>query len=112
MNRYLERAENYTRLWMLTLILELPPNEIQQWQPLVVITGVGIVSMLNSSRKVIYFFFLRKRNQLNLQLYFKCKRKCTCRETEITKEVWEQINALYFFSERRSRKKTMFRCKY
>jgi uncharacterized alpha-E superfamily protein len=45
MNRYLERAENYARLWMLTLIYHgITTNEIQQWQPLVVITGVGCIN--------------------------------------------------------------------
>jgi uncharacterized alpha-E superfamily protein len=41
MNRHLERAENYARFMDVNfnLSLELPPNEIQQWQPLVIITG-------------------------------------------------------------------------
>jgi uncharacterized alpha-E superfamily protein len=36
MNRHLERAENYARFMDVNfnLSLELPPNEIQQWQPL------------------------------------------------------------------------------
>jgi uncharacterized alpha-E superfamily protein len=29
-------------------------------------------------------------------LHIKCERKCRAIRPEITKEVWEQINALYF----------------
>jgi hypothetical protein len=76
--------------------LELPPNEIQQWQPLVVITGVGIVSSLNSKVEKSSIFCLRKEIKLNLQLYFKCKRKCTCRETEITKKCGSKLMPFIF----------------
>jgi uncharacterized alpha-E superfamily protein len=39
MNRYLERAENYARFIDVNfnLSLELPPNELQQWQPLLLL---------------------------------------------------------------------------
>jgi uncharacterized alpha-E superfamily protein len=40
MNRHLERAENYARFMDVNFNLSLElPNEIQQWQPLVIITG-------------------------------------------------------------------------
>jgi uncharacterized alpha-E superfamily protein len=41
MNRYLERAKIMRFIDVnFNLSLELPPNELQQWQPLV-ITGIG-----------------------------------------------------------------------
>jgi uncharacterized alpha-E superfamily protein len=47
MNRHLERAENYARFMDVNfnLSLELPPNEIQQWQPLDYYRRLGIVSV-------------------------------------------------------------------
>lgn len=103
MNRYLERAENYARFMDVNfnLSLELPPNEIQQWQPLVVITGDWeLYQTLNSKvekDKVIYFLAFEERNPNSI---FNCillaRENARAVRTEITKEVWEQINALYF----------------
>jgi uncharacterized alpha-E superfamily protein len=46
MNRHLERAENYARFMDVNnLSLELPPNEIQQWQPLDYYRRLGTVSV-------------------------------------------------------------------
>jgi uncharacterized alpha-E superfamily protein len=40
MNRHLERAENYARFMDVNFNLSgITSNEIQQWQPLVIITG-------------------------------------------------------------------------
>jgi uncharacterized alpha-E superfamily protein len=82
-NRHLERAENYARFMDVNfnLSLELPPNEIQQWQPLVIITGDWeLYQSLNSKveNKVIYFLAFEERNPNSIYNCFKCKRKCTC----------------------------------
>jgi uncharacterized alpha-E superfamily protein len=69
MNRYLERAENYARFIDVNfnLSLELPPNELQQWQPLVL--GLGLYDSLNSVvEKVRLFTFSFRRTQSKLYL--------------------------------------------
>jgi uncharacterized alpha-E superfamily protein len=103
MNRYLERAENYARFMDVNfnLSLELPPNEIQQWQPLVVITGDWeLYQSLNSKvekTKVIYFLAFEERNPNSIyNCILNARENARAVRTEITKEVWEQINALYF----------------
>ncbi|AWG22732.1 hypothetical protein FFWV33_14955 [Flavobacterium faecale] len=103
MNRYLERAENYARFLDVNfnLSLELPPNEIQQWQPLVVITGDwDLYQKLNTvveKNKVIYFLAFEEKNPNSIfSCIFRARENARAVRTEITKEVWEQINALYF----------------
>jgi uncharacterized alpha-E superfamily protein len=103
MNRHLERAENYARFMDVNfnLSLELPPNEIQQWQPLVIITGDWeLYQSLNSKvekNKVIYFLAFEERNPNSIyNCILNARENARAVRTEITKEVWEQINALYF----------------
>jgi uncharacterized alpha-E superfamily protein len=65
MNRHLERAENYARFMDVNFNLSLNSNEIQQWQPLVIITGDWeLYQSLNSKveNKVIYFLAFEERN--------------------------------------------------
>jgi uncharacterized alpha-E superfamily protein len=54
MNRHLERAENYARFMDVNfnLSLELPPNEIQQWQPLDYYRRLGTVSLNSKVEKI------------------------------------------------------------
>jgi uncharacterized alpha-E superfamily protein len=53
MNRHLERAENYGFMDVnFNLSLELPPNEIQQWQPLIIQAIGNCISHLIESRKI------------------------------------------------------------
>jgi len=103
MNRYLERAENYARFMDVNynLSLDLPPNEEQQWKPLVVITGdwhlyESLYTNVEKS-KVIYFLGFDEQNPNSI---FNCiknaRENARAVRTEITKEVWEQINSLYY----------------
>lgn len=103
MNRYLERAENYARFIdaNYNLSLDLPPNEEQQWKPLVVITGDWeLYQSLNSKvekTKVIFFLAFDDRNPNSIyNCIINVRENARAIRTEITKEVWEQINALYF----------------
>lgn len=103
MNRYLERAENYARFMDVNynLSLELPPNEEQQWKPLVVITGDWeLYQSLNSKvekSKVIYFLGFDEQNPNSIyNCIMNARENARAIRTEITKEVWEQINALYY----------------
>ena len=103
MNRYLERAENYARFMEVNynLSLDLPPNEEEQWKPLVVITGDW--ELYNSlypkveKNKVIYFLAFEESNPNSIyNCILNVRENARAIRTEITKEVWEQMNALYY----------------
>ena len=103
MNRYLERAENYARFMDVNynLSLELPPNEEEQWKPLIVITGDwDKYESLNDTvekSKVIYFLVFDEENPNSIyNCITNARENARAIRTEITKEVWEQINALYY----------------
>ncbi len=103
MNRYLERAENYARFMDVNynLSLDLPPNEEQQWKPLVVTTGDWeVYQSLNDTvekSKVIYFLAFDEENPNSIyNCIINARENARAIRTEITKEVWEQINALYY----------------
>jgi len=104
MNRYIERAENYARFMDVNfnLSLESAPDAVQQWKPLVMITGDwGLYESLHENvekEKVIYFLGFDPENPNSV-----FSSICNARENarairpELTKEVWEQINSLYYF---------------
>ncbi|AIY14575.1 alpha-E domain-containing protein [Cellulophaga baltica] len=103
MNRYLERAENYARFMDVNynLSLEMPPDEEQQWKPIVVITGDWeLYKSLNtkvSKSKVIYFLaFDEKKPNSIYNCILKARENARAIRPEITKEFWEQINALNY----------------
>jgi uncharacterized alpha-E superfamily protein len=103
MNRYLERAENYARFMDVNfnLSLDLPPNEEEQWKPLVVITGDwelydSLYPKVEKS-KVIYFLTFDENNPNSIyNCIINARENARAVRTEITKEVWEQINALFY----------------
>lgn len=103
MNRYLERAENYARFMDVNynLSLDLPPNEEQQWKPLVAITGdLGLYESLYpkiEKNKVVYFLVFDAQNQNSIySCIINARENARAVRTEITKEVWEQINSIYY----------------
>ena len=103
MNRYIERAENYARFMDVSfnLSLELPPDASEQWRPLVVTTGdwnmyESLYSKANKT-KVIYFLGFDENNQNSIyNCIVKTRENARTIRPEITKEVCEQINFLYF----------------
>ncbi|MFT3738642.1 MAG: alpha-E domain-containing protein [Breznakibacter sp.] len=112
MNRYIERAENYARFIDVhyNLSLELTPELSDQWKALVITTGdwnlyQSLYEKTDKS-KVIYFLGFDPNN---LNSIYNCI--VTARENartirpEITKEVWEQVNALYYFVKNGAQKK-------
>ncbi|MBJ6369264.1 alpha-E domain-containing protein [Snuella sedimenti] len=112
MNRYLERAENYARFMDVNfnLSLELPPNEEEQWKPLVVITGDWpLYESLHTKaekNKIIYFMAFEEQNPNSIyNCIVNARENARSVRTEITKEVWEQINALYYLVKAGSEKK-------
>jgi uncharacterized alpha-E superfamily protein len=114
MNRYLERAENYARFMDVNynLSLELPPNEEEQWKPLVIITGDWpLYESLHEKAekdKVIYFMAFEEQNPNSIyNCIVNARENARAVRTEITKEVWEQINALYYLVKSDSEKKRL-----
>ena len=104
MNRYIERAENYARFMDVhfNLSLESPPDAEEQWKPLVIITGdwplyQKLYKKVNKSR-VIYFLGFEPKNPNSIySCITNARENARSIRPEITKEVWEQINSIYFF---------------
>ena len=103
MNRYLERAENYARFLDVNfnLSLELPPSVSEQWKPLIVTTGDWEMfeSMYDKTDKetVIYFLGFDQNNSNSIfSSIIKARENARAIRPEITKEVWEQINYIYY----------------
>jgi len=104
MSRYIERAENYARFIDVNynLSLELGPGMPEQWKPLIITTGDWPLYETEhgevTKSQVINFLCFDDKNP-------NCIRNCIIRarenarqiRPEITKEVWEQINALYYY---------------
>tara|TARA_R110002050_G_scaffold261556_1_gene401585 strand:- start:46839 stop:47825 length:987 start_codon:yes stop_codon:yes gene_type:complete len=104
MNRYIERAENYARFMDVNfnLALEFPSNSIEQWKPLVVITGdwplYESLYQKVEKKQVIYFLGFDPQNPNSIYSCINNAREnARAIRPEITKEVWEQINSIYFF---------------
>lgn len=104
MNRYLERAENYARFMDVNfnLALELHPDQLTQWKPLVVATGdLGLFEQLYDDlnrENVICFLGFDDRNANSIyNSILNARENARAVRSEITKEVWEQINYLYYF---------------
>lgn len=104
MNRYIERAENYARFLDVNfnLALEMPPTVAEQWQPLVVATGdwQAYHERYGSADKkqVIYFLGFDPENPNSIYTCISNAREnARAVRADITKEMWEQINSLYYF---------------
>ena len=103
MNRYLERAENYARFMDVNynLSLELPPNETEQWKPLVVTTGdwplyESLYGKVEKKQVIFFLGFDEKNPNSIYNCIVNVRENARAVRQEITKEVWEQINYLYF----------------
>lgn len=113
MNRYIERAENYARFLDVNfnLSLELPPDLPEQWQPVIITTGdwdlfQSLYEDNVQKSMVIYFLGFDQNNQNSIySSIIKARENARVVRPEITKEVWEQINYLYYFVKEGSAKK-------
>ena len=112
LNRYVERAENYARFMDVNfnLSLELPPDVPEQWLPL--IESSDDIELFNSLYKspskfnVIRFLGFDQNNPSSVyNCIMKARENARTVRPEITKEVWEQINAMYFFVQEAYRKR-------
>lgn len=102
MSRYIERAENVARFIDVNhrLMLDLPAGGIEQWQPLVDITGdttqfaarYGIATQQN----VMQFLAFDTENVNSILSCFRAARENARSVREIiSSEMWEQLNASY-----------------
>ena len=104
MNRYIERIENYARFLDVNfnLTLELPNEADELWQPLIVTTGDWELfsSLYTQSTKTntIRFLAFDARNPNSIyNCMISARENARAIRPEITKELWEQINWMYFF---------------
>lgn len=112
MNRYLERAENYARFLDVNfnLSLELPPDVSTQWKPLIVTTGdwdlyESLYGEVEKS-KVIFFLGFDEKNPNSIYNSLRNVREnARSLRPDITREVWEQINFLYYLVNEETEKK-------
>lgn len=112
MNRYLERAENYARFLDVNfnLSLELTPDISAQWKPLVITTGDWELyhSLYKKVEKstVIYFLGFDEKNPNSIFNSLRNVREnARAVRPDITKEVWEQVNYLYYLVKEETEKK-------
>ena len=103
MTRYLERAENYARFMDVNfnLSLEMHPDVSEQWKPLVVTTGDWELYESThgevDKKKVLYFLGFDPENPNSIYSCIKYAREnARAIRPEITKEVWEKVNGLYY----------------
>jgi uncharacterized alpha-E superfamily protein len=104
LNRYIERAENVARFVdvNLKLMLDMPTNVVQQWDPLVAITGdlptfkerYGVATAEN----VIHFLSFDREYANSIITCLQAARQNARSVREIiSSEMWEQINEFYLF---------------
>lgn len=111
--RYIERAENYARFLdaNFNLSLEMPPDIPEQWKPMVVTTGDWELfqSYYDTADKenVIRFLGFDENNPNSIySCITQARENARVVRPEITKEVWEQINFLYYLVKEQSNRKT------
>ncbi|MFT4737451.1 MAG: putative alpha-E superfamily protein [Cyclobacteriaceae bacterium] len=112
MNRYIERAENYARFMDVNfnLSLDQQPDASAQWKPLVVTTGDWPLydSLYDKvdKKNVIYFLGFSEDNPNSIyNCIVNARENARAIRPEITREVWEQINYLYYFVKEAAAKK-------
>ncbi|MBW3469378.1 alpha-E domain-containing protein [Arthrospiribacter ruber] len=116
LGRYLERAENYARFIDVNfnLMLDLPPDLKEQWEPLVFATGDQELykSKYDSFERkdVIYFLTFESENPNSIISSISSAREnARVIRENLTKETWEKLNELYHFIKNRSTKKNWFK---
>jgi uncharacterized alpha-E superfamily protein len=112
MNRSIERAENYARFMDVNfnLSLELQPDALAQWKPLVVTSGdwelyEALYSEVNKKNVIRFLGFDSKNSNSIYSCIVNARENARAIRPEITKELWEQINYLYYFVKEATEKK-------
>lgn len=113
LGRYLERAENYARFIDVNfnLMLDLPSDLKEQWEPLITATGDGELYRSRhhdrfEMKEVIHFlaFDLENPNSIISSITHARENARIIREN-LTKETWEKLNETYHFVKRGAEKK-------
>lgn len=104
MNRYIERAENYARFLDVNynLSLESSPDLPEQWLPLVLTSGDAelydcLYGEVSKSKVIRFLGFDPKNPNSVLNCITFARENARSVRTDITREMWEQINQMYFF---------------
>jgi len=112
LGRYLERAENYARFINVNfnLMLDLPPDLKEQWEPLIMATGDHEHYKLRNSRynmqEVIYFLAFDHSNPNSIiSSISKARENARMIRENLTKETWEKLNETYHFVNKASDEK-------
>lgn len=102
MNRYIERAENVARFIdvNLTLMLDMPMGQPEQWEPLVLTTGDRDLFASHygkaTAEDVMSFLSFDSRNPNSiLSCVFAARENARSIREIISSEMWEHINAFY-----------------
>lgn len=113
MNRYIERAENYARFMGVNfnLVLDMPPNEREQWEPLLVANADNhlFYQYFDSPSRdaVLQFMSFDQRNPNAILSCLRSARENARSVREIiTKEMWEHLNGVYLHVQDISGKKS------
>lgn len=113
LGRYLERAENYARFIDVNfnLMLDLPGDLKEQWEPLVMATGdKALYQSSNQSydmQEVIYFLAFNEENPNSLiSSISKARENARMVRENLSKETWEKLNETYHFVKKASENKT------
>lgn len=112
LGRYLERAENYARFIDVNfnLMLDLPGDLQEQWEPLIMATGdVELFRAKHSTftkKEVIRFlaFDTDNPNSLISSITYARENARIIREN-LTKETWEKLNETYHFVKKGAEKR-------
>jgi len=112
MNRNVERAENYARFMDVNfnLSLDLPPEERQQWKPLVLDTGdwtmcESVYGAVDQGKITFFLTFDEKNPNSIYSCLINARENARAVRPEITREVWEQMNFLYYLVKNGLKKK-------
>ena len=102
MSRYIERAENVARFIDVTLnlMLDMPADSVQQWQPLVDTTGDAQEFARRygdaTQPRVIQFLTFDPENANSIRSCLRAARENARSVREvISSEMWEQLNEFY-----------------
>ncbi len=104
LGRYLERSENYSRFIDVNfnLMVDLPPNVKEQWEPLIRATGDYNLYISNydsfNRETAIYFLAFDEKNPNSLfSSVSKARENARVVRENLTKESWEKLNEIYLF---------------
>ncbi len=112
LGRYLERTENYARFIDVNfnLMLDLPGDLQEQWEPLILATGDDSIFRSKFDRfdkkEVIYFLAFDKDNPNSIiSSVTSARENARIIRENLTKETWEKLNETYHFVKKGAERK-------